>query len=484
MKFCVGCMFETFRTQVQAKDDAMRTTSTMTTRRRFLGRSGRLAALGLAAPAIWTRSVSGGASPNEKLGVGCVGVGGRGSYVGNLACNLGVKLAAADVDRQRAARFAGSGPCAVYQDYRDLLDRKEIDVVTIGTPDHWHTRIAIDAMRAGKDVYCEKPLTLTIDEGRKLCQVVRETGRILQVGTQQRSSAQFLLAVAICRSGRLGKRIKATCGIGGGPGSEPFATAEPPEHLDWDAWLGQCPVVPYTPERCHGRFRWWLEYSGGQMTDWGAHHVDIAQWALGYEHSGPIEAEGRGTFSNFPEDVDPVDFFAGRVKLPNGFNTATHFDVTLTFENGSTLVTKPGPNGIVFEGEDGSIDVNRTRITGKPIDALTPDDRDRLAGEVKRLYQGRRIDPWAVTTDERNTGIDQASPDLMANFFAAVQDRKLPISDVFTHHRAVSSCHLSNIAMLLRRKLRWNPKREDFVGDPQASALVSRPQREPYSITV
>jgi predicted dehydrogenase len=396
---------------------------------------------------------------------------------------LGNKNAAADVDRHRAERFAGGGSCAAYTDYRKLLDRKDIDVVTIGTPDHWHTRIAIDAMKAGKDVYCEKPLTLTIDEGKKLCQVAKATGRILQVGTQQRSSAQFLLAVAIARSGRLGRKLKATCGIGGGPSSEPFPTSTPPEHLDWDAWLGQCPVVPYTLQRCHGSFRWWLEYSGGKMTDWGAHHLDIAQWALGYEHSGPVEAEGQGQFPNFPEDVDPVEFFAGRVKLPNGFNTATTFDVTLTFENGSSIVTTPGANGILLEGELGRILVNRGRIAGKPIEELTAADRDHYADEVIRLYQGRRIDPHGITTDEANTGVDQASPDLMANFFAAVHDRQLPISDVFTHHRTVSSCHLSNIAMLLRRKLRWNPETEDFIDDPQATALLSRPQREPYTIS-
>ena len=306
----------------------------------------------------------------------------------------------------------------------------------------------------------------------------------LQVGTQQRSSAQFLLAVAIAQSGRLGKRIKAICGIGGGPGSEVFPTANPPDHLDWNTWLGQCPVVPYSPQRCHGSFRWWLEYSGGKLTDWGAHHLDIAQWALGYEHSGPVEAEGRGQFPNFPDDVDPVDFFAGRVKLPNGFNTATTFHATLTFANGSSLVTTPGENGIVLEGEEGRILVNRGRIAGKPIEELTAADRDHFAEEVVRLYKDRPIDPQSIATGGTNSGVDQASADHMANFFASVQDRQQPVSDVFTHHRGVSSCHLSNIAMLLRRKLRWDPEKEDFVGDEQASALVARPQREPYTISL
>ena len=462
----------------------MNAANTTATRRRFLRQVGRLAAVGIVAPHVRARAAADRTSPNEQLGVGCIGVGGRGSYVGNLACQSGVKVAAADIDRTRAERFAGGGPCAAYTDYRRLLDRDDIDVVTIGTPDHWHTRIAIDAMKAGKDVFCEKPLTLTIDEGKKLCQVVRNTRRVLQVGTQQRSSAQFLLAVAIARSGRLGKKIQATCAIGAGPRSDPFSTADPPDHLDWDVWLGQCPVVPYTPQRCHGNFRWWLEYSGGKITDWGAHHLDIAQWALGYEHSGPVEAVGHGEFPNFPEDVDPIDFFAGRVALPNGFNTATTFHVTLTFANGSSIVTIPDGNGILFEGELGRIHVNRARITGKPVEELTAAERAQLGEEVVRLYKGRPIDPWAITTDATNTGIDQATPDLMANFFAAVRDRQQPVSDALTHHRSVSSCHLCNIAMLLRRKLAWDPEAEDFVNDAQASALVARPQREPYTISV
>jgi myo-inositol 2-dehydrogenase / D-chiro-inositol 1-dehydrogenase len=304
----------------------------------------------------------------------------------------------------------------------------------------------------------------------------------LQVGTQQRSSAQFLLAVAIAQSGRLGQRIKATCGIPGYAGSDVFPTADPPEHLNWDMWLGQCPVVPYTPQRCHGAFRMWLEYSGGTMTDWGAHHVDIAQWALGYDLSGPVEVEGHGEFPNFPRDVDPVDFFAGRVKLPNGFNTATTFDVTLTFANGSSLVIRPAENGILLEGEDGRILVNRGRITGRPVEELTAAERDQLAEEVVKLYKGRPIDQDAVATGGTNSGIDQASEDLMANLFASVRDRQQPISDVFTHHRAVSSCHLGNIAMLLRRKLKWDPDNEVFLDDDVANALLARPQREPYAI--
>jgi predicted dehydrogenase len=436
-----------------------------------------------AVPWLYSTRVDGSQPASERLRVGCIGVGGRGTLVGNTACGLGEKVACADVDRDRAERFAAGSKCAVYTDYRQLLDRQDIDIVTVGTPDHWHTKIVIEAVQAGKDVYSEKPLTLTIDEGKKLYHAVKQTGRVVQVGTQQRSSAQFLMAVAIAQSGRLGKVLRATCYIGSGPTGGPFATAEPPPQLNWDAWLGQCPRVDYTPQRCHGSFRWWLEYSGGKLTEWGAHHLDIAQWALGYEDSGPIEIEGSGQFPMIPDDFDPVAFFSGEKKIPNGFNTATQFEVKLTFASGSTMVVTHGPgNGILFEGEKGRIYVNRARLSGKPIEELTKEDRDRLGDQVIRLYKGKPIDPLKVTTDAANTGRDVATVDHMRNLFACVKDRSEPVSDVFTHHRVVSSCHLCNIAMLLGRKLRWDPENEDFVGDEQASALVARPQRSPYAI--
>ncbi len=451
-------------------------------RRAFLTKSLALSG-SFAVPWLWTGRSHSGEAASERLRIGCIGVGGRGTLVGNTACGLGEKVACADVDRQRAERFAGGGTCTTYSDYRELLDRKDIDVVTVGTPDHWHTRIVIDAVKAGKDVYSEKPLTLTIDEGKKLCKAVKQTGRVVQVGTQQRSSAQFLMAIAVAQSGRLGDVIKATCYIGSGPTGGPFPTGDPPPNLNWDVWLGQCPQVPYTRQRCHGSFRWWLEYSGGKLTDWGAHHLDIAQWALGYDKSGPVQIEGNGQYPMIPDDVDPVDFFSGKTKIPNGFNTATQFEATLTFANGSKMVATHGPgNGIMFEGEKGRIYVNRARLSGKPIEDLTKADRDKLAEATVRLYKGKPIDPHGVTTDAANTGRDLATVEHMRNLFACVKDRSQPVSDVFTHHRSVSSCHLCNIGMLLGRELRWDPAKEDFIDDEQASALVARPQRPPYAI--
>ncbi|HPZ83874.1 MAG TPA: Gfo/Idh/MocA family oxidoreductase, partial [Thermogutta sp.] len=205
----------------------------VTTRRDFL-------ATGVAVPMLFLGRYTYGQSANEAIGIGAIGVGGRGSGIGNEAARFGVMLACADVDRSHASRFASryEGKCEIYEDYRKILDRKDIDVVTIGTPDHWHTKIAVEALRAGKDVYCEKPLTLTIDEGKILRRVVAETKRVFQVGTQQRSDRRFLQAVALARSGRLGKKLVATCSIGAGPQGGPFPTSEPPAELNWDFWLG------------------------------------------------------------------------------------------------------------------------------------------------------------------------------------------------------------------------------------------------------
>lgn len=461
-----------------------KTMSNRSDRRTFLKQSAVVAG-SAALPFFSTRQARSNEPAGVRLRVGCIGVGGRGTYVGNIACDLGERVACADVERYHLDRFVADSGCDAYEDYRRILDRDDIDLVTIGTPDHWHTKILIDAINAGKDVYCEKPMTLTIDEGKKICEAVRKTKRIVQVGTQQRSSAQFLMAIALAQSGRLGKVLKATCFIGGGGPGGPFATSEAPSGLNWDAWLGQCPKVDFTQQRCHGSFRGWLEYSGGIITDWGAHHVDIAQWALGYDQSGPVEIEGHGEFPLIPKDFDLVEFFAGRAKLPNGFNTVTTFKVTHRFANGSTMEVVPGPdNGVLIEGEKGRIFVNRGRLSGKPIEELSKADREWLGEQTVALYRGKPIDPFDNATEGIYDGIDRASVDHMQNFFDCVKDRSTPISDVFTHHRAVSSCHLTNLAMLLDRKLRWDPAKEDFIDDPVASALLSRPQRSPYEIVV
>lgn len=385
-------------------------------------------------------------------------------------------IACCDVDDLHTAEFNAEfdNKLNVYSDYRKLFEKEKPDVVTIGTPDHWHVPIAIAALRSGCDVYCEKPLTLTIEEGIKIRQVVKETGRVFQVGTQQRSenSLYFLKAIAMVQTGRLGKNVNAYVAIGGAPGEGPFESTAVPEGLNWDFWVGPAPQVDYCKER-RQMFRWWFEYSGGKMTDWGAHHVDIAQWALGYDKSGPVKVSSQGEFpAIIPDDFNWDAFLNGDASLPNGYNTATQFHIDLTFENGSVMSVnnhykREGTNidfdnGILLEGDKGRIFVNRGKLEGAPIDNLTEADNKELDEYVAKLYKGK------------------TPGNHMANFFSCLEDRQQPISDVETHHRTMTSCHLCNISLMLGRDLNWDPKKEQFVDDKQANALMTRKQRTKY----
>ncbi len=405
---------------------------------------------------------------NDRPRLGLIGAGGQGSGDARWASNYGDFLAVCDVDARHAERAKksdriGKEKADIYEDYRKLLDRKDIDAVIIGTPDHWHTKICIDAMRAGKDIYCEKPLTLTIDEGKQLGKVARETGRVVQVGTQQRSDHNrvFLLAVAMVRAGRIGKIKKVTAAIGGAPSGGPFPATNPPSELNWDMWLGQAPKTAYREHRCHGDFRWWYEYSGGKLTDWGAHHVDIGQWAIGMDGSGPktIEVAKREL---------PVEFKAGYPTVDDRYNTATAFIVRNTFENGVVLeIRDDTENGVTFEGEHRGdrIFVTRDRIDlqGGAVDALYKDPVSESV--LKELRKGKPVGGH------------------MENFFECMRDRSVPVSDVWSHHRALTTCHLANIALRLgREKLAWDPKREEIVGDSEANAMLTRPQRSGYEI--
>ena len=425
---------------------------THSSRRSFLAASGALAV----APYVFqkTTSAEDNVSANDKLGVGCIGLGGRGSAIARQALKLGAPVITCDVDKNRAEGFAkgAANNVPAVQDYRHVLENKDVDIVTIGTPDHWHSKIAIDAMRAGKDVYCEKPLTLTIDEGIKICDVVKETGRVFQVGTQQRSEygGAFLQAVAICHLGWLGDNLQALSSVGTARQGGPFTPSESPANLDWNMWLGQAPDTEYIKERTHYQFRWWLEYSGGQVTDWGVHHTDIAMWALGLHNTGPVSIEGKGTFD----------------KRPNCYNVAHTFDTTMKFKNGSSINLTSGKNELIIEGSKGKLRVNRGGITGQIVDQLKADKslQEQLNAKIEEVYRGK------VTPH-------------MVNFFNCVKSRKLPISDVFTHHRSVSVCHLANIAMQLDRKLEFDPDAQKFRGDDEANAMISRKQRKGFEIS-
>ena len=467
-----------------------RSAASRSSRRDFL-KQASLAALAGASLPYWAtaESAHGFTLANDRPVVGCIGTGDRWrGGIGPNVMNFGDVVAVCDVDanhvgagREQVRNTQGKRgvdrEVSMHEDYRAILDRKDIDVVTIVTPDHWHSKIAIEAMQAGKDVYCEKPLTLTINEGKQIISVLKQTNRVFQVGTQQRSEMGnkdvpqfFLTAVALVHAGRLGKINKVTCAIGQAPGSGELQTVEVPKGLNWNLWLGQAPVVDYVsgpkPERgypqtrCHYEFRWWYEYSGGKMTDWGAHHVDIAQWAIGMDNSGPVSVEGTAEH--------PCPMKDGVPQVTNRYNAATKFHVKCVFPNGVELnIVDSHPefdNGILFEGTEARLFVNRGKITGKPIEDLktNPLPEDALV----KLYKGKK--PGSH----------------MGNFFECLRSREQPISDVFTHHRAMTTCHLANIAIRLGRKLEWDPVTEHILNDQDAAQWEAREQRKGFEIVV
>jgi len=471
----------------------VRRMSQLLDRRDFLKSTGALA--GAMLP-YWFTAEShralGFQSVNERPVLGCIGMGGRGRGVCSNALSFFDCVAVCDVDRNHVGKAqeqvteiqhqkGHSKQPEMYEDYRQLLDRKDIDVVVIATPDHWHTKIAIDAMRAGKDVYCEKPLTLTIHEGKQIIKVLDETKRVFQVGTQQRSEgfanektiqAQFVKAVAMARSGRLGKIIRVTCGVNRGESSGEIPHVAVPQELNWDMWLGQAPLTDYlcgptasdmpSPQtRAHFQFRWWYEYSGGKMTDWGAHHVDIGMWALQMDNSGPISVEGTA--------IHPVPLRHGIPTISNRYNVATEFLVTCKFADGAELlITSEGDNGVLIEGTEGRIFVNRYKLTGAPVETLVSNPlSESLLQELSRGKPPR-----------------SGNNAHMENFFHCIQDRGLPISDVYSHHRAMTTCHLANIAIRLGRKIEWDPATQQIINDPEAATWIAREQRKGYEIDV
>lgn len=439
-----------------------------------------------AGAAVLTQKVgraAGFQSANGRPRIGTVGTGSRwdhratgltGSYgSGKNFPKYGDIVAVCDADSDRRERaqglvkdWSGHAP-ECFADYRKIIDRDDIDVVHISTPDHWHAKIAIEAMLSGKDVYCEKPMTLTIGEGQQMCRVCRKTGRIVQIGTQQRSDQKFLKAIAIIRDGRIGKLKKVVCSVGGGPTSPELPAVQPPRNLDWNLWLGPTPLVKFhhlagpngetqSWSRSHYEFRWWYDYSGGKLTDWGAHHVDIATWAMDKIHTGPVSID--------PIMVrHPVPFKDGYPTVDNRYNTATEFNIMATYADGVELTIRHDQgNGILFEGTEGRIFTNRGKLAGKPVEDLAANPLPE--GALEKVYKDRSL------------------TDHFRNFFEAVRDRKEPVSDVFSHHRALSTCHLAGIAARLGRKIEWDPQAERMIRDPQAQGLVDRARRQGFEI--
>ena len=395
-------------------------------------------------------------SANDQPAVGLIGCGGMGRGDAKNASRFGRIVALCDVDDARIAEAKKQWPDAtVYKDFRKLLEHKDLHAVICGTVDHWHTLVSLAAMRAGKDVYCEKPLTLTIDEGKRLVEVSRKTSRILQTGSQQRSDKNFRLACELVRNGRIGKLKHVSVFLPAGRREGPFSASPVPAGFDWDLWLGPTPKTDYVKERAHTTFRYWWEYSGGTMTDWGAHHNDIALWGLGKERSGPVEIEGKALVE----------------MIPDGFSATSEYEVKYTYADGVThscrsttadtwfggIADKTGQrHGVKFEGADGWIWVTRGSIQASNSEFL----KEPLASGAQRLY---------------------VSDDHMGNFFDCIRSRKQPICDVEIGHRSASLCHLGVIAIRLGRSLKWDPAKEQFLADADAAKLVAREMRKPWT---
>ena len=441
---------------------------TVRTRRNFLkGTAAATAALSIA-PSFTRASSSAFQSKNERFRIGCIGVGSMGTGDAHGHARFGDILAVCDVDSNHLDRAKndpniGKGKADAYKDYRKLLDRNDIDVVSIVTPDHWHTKIAIEALQAGKHVFCQKPLTLTLQENQLIRAACKANpALVFVVGTQQRSDRdRFLRAVNMAQKGLLGDIRKITCGINGSPTGGPFEKVAPPPTLDWNMWLGQAPEVDYMEKRCHYEFRWWYEYSGGKFTDWGAHHVDIALWAANLsEHgTGPVEVDGT-------DAKHPVEFKDGNPTVDNCYNTSHDFNIVHRMKDGLEIhVTSRGRNGILIEGTKGRLFVNREKIEGTPIEEGW--DKDAYTDEdVVNLYKSKKYEGHKE------------------NFYTCIREGGLPVSDVFSHLQTMNICHLSVIAARLNRVIGWDAQSEKIVGDDQAAAMQARTQRSGFEIPV
>ncbi len=425
-------------------------------RRNVLQRGAGLAAA-IAVPCLppCLRATRAGTTAGERLTMGAIGLGGQGMHnlKSFLTCEDLRVLAVCDVDAnhlQRAKQTVdaayGNQDCNVYRDFREVLARDDIDTVLIATPDHWHAILAIEAAKAGKDIYCEKPISLTIAEGRAVADVMQRYGTVYQSGTQRRSNACFRFGVEIAQSGLLGRLRELHCYYHNGPTCPPQKPEPVPDGFDYDLWLGPAPYEPYTPRRCHSTFRWLYDYSGGQLTDLGAHFNDLAQWANGTQESGPAEYEG---WAEFPKD--------------GLFDTPVRFGVVATYPDGVRMIihdeTEPGrgPRGNKFVGTDGWVSVDDT---GK-VTASNDEIMRRLSG-AQRGYE-------YMMGHHRN-------------FLDCVKTRAKPIAPPEVAHRSTTTCHIANICLRLGRKLTWDVGAERFVNDAQANGMMARAMRGPWCL--
>lgn len=425
------------------------------------------AAAAVMAPAIVPSRVFGQRAPSHSLQMGCIGMGRQGQGDMQELIYRGLEagarvVAVCDVDRHRmedaqwltekiyAAELdkASYKGCAAYRDFRELLAREDIDGVLIVTPDHWHAAHAVAAANAGKDIYLEKPMTYSIAEGRKLIQAVRENKRILQVGSQQRSSTYFLMACELVRNQRIGKLHTIRVWLPEDQGSGDPQPMPIPKNLDYDFWLGPAPQAPFTEDRVHPQRNYsrpgWLQieqYCRGMITGWGSHMNDIAQWGNGTEDTGPVEIQANAAFPD-----------------RGLFDVHTTYNSEAKYANGVRLIQETGdPAGVRFEGDKGWIFVQRGAIDASDRDIL----RQKIHPDEIHLYQ---------------------SSNHMKNFLECMRSRKDPAAPVEVGHRSNSVCVITHIAMKLGRKLEWDPKSERFIDDEEANRLLDYPHREPWNV--
>lgn len=432
-------------------------------RRTFLKRSVAAAAGAVAFPHIIPASALGAdgtVAPSNRIVLGCIGTGSQGTNNMRDFLERGNRIqivAVCDVDRSRRLEAKkivdeaqGNADCRDYNDFRELLARNDLDAVSIALPDHWHSIPAITAAKRGLDIYAEKPLSLTLVEGRAMCDAVHASGCVWQTGSWQRSQDHFRFACELVRNGRIGTVHTVEVGLPTGPTIAPQASMPVPEGFDYDFWLGPAPDAPYTEKRCHWNFRWILDYSGGQLTDWAAHHCDIANWGMGTEYTGPVEVEGVG---EYPRD--------------GLYNAATNYRFTCQYAPGASPVASDGFTMIVSNG-------NRGGALWKGDKGWVWVDRGGIDAEPKSLLRSK-LGPSDIHLYESNDHIE--------NFLNCVKTRAVTITPIEVAHRAISIAHLGNIAMQLGRKVRWDPVAERVIGDDEADRKRARAMRAPWHLT-
>ncbi len=428
--------------------------------RRSLLKRTAAAAGALAAPYLIPSGLlaaEGRPGPNDRIGVAGIGVGRQGSGVfrGAAGSPLGRPIAVADANIKRAGEIAAKMGIEPYQDYRKLLERKDVDAITTATPDHWRALVSIHACQAGKDVYAEKPMSLTIREGRLMVEAVRKYGRVFQTGSQQRSQPENRFGCELVRNGRIGK-IHTVIGANYPSPWECALPAQPvPDGLDWDMWCGPTEPVPYHIDLCTPRANpGWISfrtYSGGEMTGWGAHGLDQIQWALGMDDTGPVEIWTEGPKFDPPVYREPESRSRGDKICGSPM-------IFYRYANGVTVKLDNGnPGGGIFIGDKGKIEIFRGKVTSNPPEVVKEPIRD----DEIHLYK---------------------SNNHIGNWLECIKSREKPIADVEIGHRSTTVCHLGNIARWVGRKLQWDPVKEIFPGDEEANAYLDRPRRRGYQL--